>query len=302
MSEPGAAVAETLPRPAPVPWHRRMRRARRKAGRAFAMLGGQSPADERAEGPRVAAWQQRTEWPLAILAVLFLAAYAMQVLARGLDPTWRRLVNGGVWTIWALFVVEFVVRVSLARRHTRYVWRHSADVAIIALPMLRPLRVLRVILLMRMLNRRLADQLRGRVVVYGAFTAVLLIFCASLAVLQAERGHPGANIETFGDALWWSIVTICTVGYGDNFPVTVEGRFVGAGLMISGVGLFGVVTASFAAWLVDQLRDEEAENQQTTRADIDSLRAQLDRIEARLEALGPATPPPPRRKPARRKG
>jgi voltage-gated potassium channel len=301
MTEPGAAAPELVPRVPRVPWHRRVRRVRRRAGRAFAMFGGQSAADDRAEGPRVAAWQRRTEWPLAILAVCFLAAYAVQVLARGLDPTWRHLVNDGVWTIWALFLLDFVVRVYLARRHTRYVWRHSADIAIIALPMLRPLRVLRVILLMRMLNRRLADQLRGRVVVYGAFTAVLLIFCASLAVLQAERGHAGANIETFGDAVWWSIVTICTVGYGDSFPVTVEGRFVGAGLMISGVGLFGVVTASFAAWLVDQLRDEEAENQQTTRADVDSLRAQLDRIEKRLEALAPPGPLP-RKKPARRKG
>jgi voltage-gated potassium channel len=165
------------------------------------------------------------------------------------------------------------------------VWRHSADVVMIALPMLRPLRIMRVLMLMRMLNRRMANSLRGRVVVYGAFTAVLLIFCASLAVLQAERGHPGANIESFWDAIWWSVVTICTVGYGDRFPVTVEGRCVGIGLMVAGVGLFGVVTASFAAWLVGQLRDEETANEQATRADLLALREQLNRIEERIAAL-----------------
>ena len=83
------------------------------------------------------------------------------------------------------------------------------------------------------------------------------------------------------------MVTICTVGYGDKFPVTIEGRCVGIGLMVAGVGLFGVVTASFAAWLVDQLRDEEAASQQATRADLVALREQLARIEARLDALGP---------------
>jgi voltage-gated potassium channel len=142
----------------------------------------------------------------------------------------------------------------------------------------------------------MANTLRGRVVVYGAFTAVLLIFCASLAVLQAERGHPGANIESFWDAIWWSVVTICTVGYGDKFPVTIEGRCVGIGLMVAGVGLFGVVTASFAAWLVDQLRDEEEASQQATRADLVALREQLGRIEARLEAMGPPPPKGQRRK------
>lgn len=251
------------------------------------MLGGNAErADRRAEGPRVAAWQDRAEWPLAILALLFLAAYTIQVLGHRMDDDWRTAVNGLLWLVWALFAVEFLVRVYLARRHTRYVWRHSADVAMIALPMLRPLRILRVLMLMRMLNRRMADTLRGRVVVYGAFTAVLLIFCASLAVLQAERGHPGANIETFWDAIWWSVVTICTVGYGDRFPVTVEGRCVGIGLMVAGVGLFGVVTASFAAWLVDQLRDEEMANEQATHADLVALREQLNRIEARLDAAG----------------
>jgi voltage-gated potassium channel len=281
----------------------RVSRFRRRAGRAIAMLGGSAErADRRAEGPRVAAWQDRAEWPLAALALVYLAVYTVQVLGHGMDATWRSAVNDLLWTVWALFAVEFLVRVVLARRHVRYVWRHSADVAMIALPMLRPLRILRVLMLMRMLNRRMADSLRGRVVVYGTFTAVLLIFCASLAVLQAERGHPGANIESFWDAIWWSVVTMCTVGYGDRFPVTVEGRCIGIGLMVAGVGLFGVVTASFAAWLVDQLRDEEAANQQATRADLIALREQLTRIEQRLAALDPKAEPtaasakPPRKR------
>lgn len=79
----------------------------------------------------------------------------------------------------------------------------------------------------------------------GASTG-LVIFCAALTVLDAERGH-GGNIQTFGDALWWAIVTMSTVGYGDKFPVTTEGRFVGVGLMLAGIALLGIVTASVAS-------------------------------------------------------
>ena len=63
----------------------------------------------------------------------------------------------------------------------------------------------------------------------------MLIWVASLAILDAERGKPGANIETFGEAVWWAFVTITTVGYGDFYPVTAHGRFVAVLLMAGGV-------------------------------------------------------------------
>ena len=297
-------VRQVARAPAPIhpnDWHRTVRRVRLRAGRAIRLLGGSAPegADEKAEGPRVAAWERHSETPLAVLAVLFLLGYAIQVLAPHLSQGWSRALNVSIWAIWICFAVDFVARVYLARRRTRYVLRHIVDLVIIGLPMLRPLRILRLVMLLRMINRKFADTLRGRVVLYGAFTALLLILCASLGELQAERGHHGANIGSFGDSLWWSIVTICTVGYGDTYPVTTEGRFIAAALMISGVGLFGVVTASFAAWLVDQLRVEESESQAATQRDLEALQAQLDRIEAHLSAAAaaPGAKPASRRRP-----
>jgi voltage-gated potassium channel len=246
-----------------------------------------SEADLLAEGPRVAEWERRAEWPLTFLAALFLAGYAIEVLKHPLPPGWHRDIEAATWAIWAVFAVDFIARVSLARRHIRYIWRHIADVLIIALPMLRPLRLLRVVLLVRTLNRRAASSFGGSVVVYGGTVGLLIIFCASLAVLQAERGH-GGSIQHFGDALWWSVVTISTVGYGDKYPVTGEGKFVAAALMLTGVALFGAVTASFASWLVDQARDEEAADQQATRDDLDALREQFDRMETQLARISAA--------------
>jgi len=66
--------------------------------------------------------------------------------------------------------------------------------------------------------------------------------------------RPDASITTFGDSLWWTVTTISTVGYGDRYPVTVEGRIVAAVLMVAGIALLGVVTASIASWFVDTVR------------------------------------------------
>jgi voltage-gated potassium channel len=137
--------------------------------------------------------------------------------------------------VWALFAVEFICRLVLASRPVRYAGRHIPDVLMIALPVLRPLRLLRLLVLMRMLNRRATASLRGRVVAYVVASALLVLLCSSLAVLDAERQGPHANITTFGDAAWWAASTMTIVGYGDRVPTTSEGRVIGFGLMLAGI-------------------------------------------------------------------
>ena len=234
---------------------------------------------------RLAHWESATEWPLAALAVLFLGVYATEVLAVGLSEGWHRTLRVADYVIWAIFVLEFLVRVTLAHARHRYVLRHLPDLAMLALPFLRALRVLRLIPLLRALNRWVADSLRGRVVVYGGITAVLLVFTGALAELDAERYHPGATITTFGTALWWACVTITTVGYGDYTPITAEGRLVAVGVMIGGVMLVGAVTASFATWLIDRLRDEEEDEIEETQADLRAVHDQLIGVQAELAEL-----------------
>jgi voltage-gated potassium channel len=234
---------------------------------------------------RLEHWENATEWPLAALAVLFLGVYATEVLAVGLSEDWHTALRVADYVIWTLFVLEFFVRVALTHSRARYVLRHLPDLAMLALPFLRALRVLRLIPLLRALNRWVADSLRGRVVVYGSITAVLLVFTGALAELDAERYHPGATITTFGIALWWACVTITTVGYGDYVPITGEGRFVAVGIMIGGVMLVGAVTASFATWLIDRLRVEEEVEQEETQADLRAVHAQLVGLQAELTEL-----------------
>ena len=132
-------------------------------------------------------------------------------------------------------------------------------------------------------TRNCSCSLRSRISVYGAGAAVVLVWVASLAVLDAERGKPGANIETFGEAVWWSCVTITTVGYGDYYPVTPLGRSVAVGLMAVGVGLVGVVTATFSSWVLEKAAARSSDaDEPATRGQVRDLSQRMLELTAKL--------------------
>jgi voltage-gated potassium channel len=94
----------------------------------------------------------------------------------------------------------------------------------------------------------LKNRTRGTFAAVASLSVLLLIF-ASISILNVET-DPGSNIKTAEDALWWAFVTITTVGYGDKYPVTTEGRAIAAVLMLGGVGLFGTFTGYVASWFM----------------------------------------------------
>jgi voltage-gated potassium channel len=149
-------------------------------------------------------WQKASEWPLTISALAFLAAYAIPIINPDIPPAAAHACEVIVWATWVLFGLDFIVRVVLADHRPRYILRHWLDVLIIALPLLRGLRLLRLASLLAVLNRHAASGLRGKVAIYVIGGSSLLAFCAALAVLDAERRSSEANIIDFGDAMWWA--------------------------------------------------------------------------------------------------
>jgi voltage-gated potassium channel len=196
------------------------------------------------------------------LALAFLVAYAWPVLDPGLDADVRVVLEAASWTVWAAFVIDFAARLCLAEERRGYALTHWYDVALILLPMLRPLRLLRLLAFARILNRSAVGSLVGKVSTYVAGAALMALVLGAIAVLDAEQDSPGANITTFGDALWWSATTVTTVGYGDHFPVTVTGRLIAVALMLVGIACIGAITAGVAAWLVAQVEADVHEKEQ----------------------------------------
>lgn len=108
-----------------------------------------------------------TEWPLTALALVFLGAYDWPIIDPSLPSAWQTAASRIATFTWGAFAVDYAVRFALANNRRRFVMRHPLDLAAVALPLLRPLRLLRVVALLSVLNRRAGSSLRGRVVVYG---------------------------------------------------------------------------------------------------------------------------------------
>jgi voltage-gated potassium channel len=222
--------------------------------------------------------------PLALAALAFLAAYAWPVLEPGIagSPAGRTC-RWSTTVIWLLFVVDYLVRLFLSRHRRQFVRKNLLDLAAVAAPVLRPLRLLRLVSVLTVINRRAGATLRGQVAAYLVASTFLVVFVAGLAMLETERTSPRANITTFGDALWWALTTITTVGYGDHYPVTATGRLVAGGLMVAGIALLGVVTASIASWLIDRVAEVEEESGAATRRDVHALAEEVARLRTELE-------------------
>lgn len=183
-------------------------------------------------GERLARWDKITEWPLTAAALVFFAAYALQIINRpeGINSTIAEVI---IWITWAVFLIDYITRLVIAKHRWRWFYRHLLDLAIVAPPLLRPLRLMRFLTVIALVQRTAGAVLRGRVVVYTIGSAALVILISALAILDAEYGE--GTIDTFGEALWWAIVTMTTVGYGDYAPVTDAGRTIAAGLMVGGI-------------------------------------------------------------------
>ncbi|WP_435209369.1 potassium channel family protein [Streptomyces sp. bgisy034] len=200
---------------------------------------------------RYARWEQRTEIPLFLASLVFLAAYAARVLAVGMPSFWRDVCVYTNIALWLLFAVDYTVRWRLfGGRFLRFARTHFLHTVVVVLPLLRPLRI---VPLYDVIQRRQGQpriSLHARVIAYASLATLLLGFAGSLAVYQAERGAPDATMKTFGDAVWWAAATLTTVGYGDITPVTTRGRSIAIAMMAGGLALLGAVTGSFSSWLL----------------------------------------------------
>ena len=226
------------------------------------------------------------------LSVYVLAALAAEA-ALPLSPATRVVLNYADTGICAIFLADFFVRLARAKDRRAFLAWGWIDL-VSSIPILdaaRAGRAVRVVRILRVLRgarsaRQLgASLLRRRAeaaLSAAALVTILLIVFASIAILELEAGVEGASIRTPADGLWWAAATVTTVGYGDVYPVTPEGRLVAAFLMTAGIACFGTFTAFVASWFLAPAKERADE--------LAGIRDQLDTVLRALDALRAARP------------
>jgi voltage-gated potassium channel len=251
-------------------------------------------------------FERATELPLLLLALAMVPLLVLPLLV-DLPAGVEAAFVAADWFIWAAFAVEYLVRLVLSQPRWRFVRRHWADLLIVVLPFLRPLRVVRSARALRVLRLARLGSVLGKVgqdgkrllvrhhLHYALLVIVIVIFGAASLAFIVEAGS-GGSIDSFGDALWWAVSTITTVGYGDTFPVTPAGRGIAAFLMVMGIALFGMLTANITTFFVERVNpaDDDTDNampEDAVSARLDEVLRRIDRLERSLSAAGTSQDP-----------
>jgi voltage-gated potassium channel len=242
-------------------------------------VGGDSDAG----GPsgRLAAYEARAQTPLDLLALVTLWLTVV--------PPWYFGHDVVVWVIRVglsvVYGADLTIRGVLAGRPVHYALTHPVALASVVFP---PVRVIFSLRLVRSMFRRGS---LGRFLL----AALMLVLNSAVIVYLFERHAPESNIRTLGESVWWALVTVTTVGYGDYTPVTVPGRITACVVMGTGLVTLAVITAQVASSFVAQGASRAQRILQPEAASPEVTLAELDRRLARIEELLISAAPSSRR-------
>ena len=245
-------------------------------------------------------WSLRTlgtpsPFEMAMMLLSLLSVIIVLVMTFGrLDSETYRLLFFVDTSICMIFMINFFIGLVRARDKRFFIRHHWIDFiasipAIEALRMARLFQILRVIRLIRMSRSLLLPLIKQRKQATLAsllVAMVTILTLASVIILIVESGTEGANIQTAEQAIWWALVTISTVGYGDYYPVTTAGHIIGGIVIVSGVSFFGVISGYMASVFVAPDETERQERQEAHKAEIKSeLELALTRMEENQQKM-----------------
>ena len=268
----------------------RLEEQERKEERRRQAIAGAKPSGGRHD--LVDRIEHVTKFPMALLGVAWLVI-AIVVLSDEVNGSASTLLVGSLFALWVIMLVEYLVRLVVTPDPRGYLKRRWVEPATVVVPPLQGWHVVgieKVTLLVREGELRVEAILKHhslfRVLIAVAGTLII----GSWLVLLFEENAKGSNIHNYPDALWWAIVTVTTVGYGDRFPVTEGGRTVAVVLMLVGIGLIGVLTATVASVFIKEHTDANKEEFKKGHADLgQQLSVISDRLADVERRLG-ATP------------
>lgn len=223
-------------------------------------------------------YMRRVSPLLSILALVYLATFSIQAIWYYPDAIWFQYMNLFGNLLWLLFVIDLVFRFSVSPDKKHFFQRNLVDTITVIVPQFRAIRALRAFTTSGFISKKTGLISSGGVT-SALLAALIVVWVGSLMVLNAERSAANAEIKSAADAVWWGFETVTTVGYGDFVPVTWIGRGLAILVMLVGISVVGVVTATLSAALV------RTTHRSTDRMDevLQEL-AQLKDMVAKLEA------------------
>jgi voltage-gated potassium channel len=270
--------------------------------RAQLVADRRGPMDPRRE--KLKSVEHAIRFPMAALGIAW-ALCGIVVLTTHSSGSTSKGFAIALFVIWLVILLECVVRYVFVPDRRRYFASRQIEPVLIVLPFFQVWRILGVeqatVLWGEGFERFLAI-LGHRGLFRVLLAATGLLFLGAWLVLLFEEHAPGSNIHSYHDALWWAVVTVTTVGYGDRYPVTEGGRAVAVVLMLVGIGLIGVLTATVASFFVQEHTDANKDQLQATHKDLGSRLDEMDGRLARIEVAltgRPTTSIPPLTEPGR---
>jgi len=225
--------------------------------------------------------ERLTRYPMALLGIAWLVI-AIIILTTDLNGSASSLLVTTLFVLWAILLVEYIVRLVITPDRRGYVKRRWVEPATVVIPPFQGWHLVgmeKMTLLVHEAALRVQAILRHHSLFRVLIAAAATLFLGAWAVLLFEENTKSSNIHNYPDALWWAIVTVTTVGYGDRYPVSGGGRSVAAILMLVGIGLIGVLTATVASVFIKEHTDANKEEIKKGHA---SLGQQLAVISDRL--------------------
>ena len=227
--------------------------------------------------------ERATDHPLTLLALVLVPLLLAPFLIT-LSPALAEVLGKADGIIWAVFAGALLAALLVSPDRSRYLRRHWLDLLLVVVPLVGVLRAARALRLVWALGAAVRVLHGSRRLLVRRGTTFLLLGVSLVVVVSAglivavERDDPHATIHTYGDGLWWALTTIATVGYGDKYPVTAEGRGLAVALMLVGIASFGVLTAELVALFAGE--PDDTANRQLLQVD-----ARLRRIEDALQPM-----------------
>jgi voltage-gated potassium channel len=268
----------------------RLEEKARKEDRRHQVITGAKPAGGRHD--LVDRVEQVTKYPLLLLGIAWLVV-AITVVTAKVDGTTSVSLVATLFALWVILLAEYLVRLVITPDTKGYLKRRWVEPVTVVLPPLQGWHLIgieRMTLLVREAQLRLVFILNHHSLFRVLIAATGTLFLGAWLVLLFEENTPGSNIHSYPNALWWAIVTVTTVGYGDRFPVSEGGRFVASVLMLVGIGLIGVLTATVASVFMKEHTDDAKEEYKRGHADLNGQLAIITERLADVERRLGATP------------